>query len=349
MSAVDVIVPCYNYGRFLTSCVDSVLSQRDIDVRVLIIDDASSDNTAAISEELASKDARVSFRRHQVNKGLIKTANEGVLEWARAPYNLLLSADDALTPGSLARAIYVLEQYPEVGMVYGMGRRIDDGPLPSDVLDAATPTYRILSGSRFLKKCCEYGNGVPTPTAVVRTRLQQSTGGYCAKFPQTSDMEMWMRIATLSSIAVIRDTQAYYRWHGENMSKEYFHSKLIILKEHAATCEHVHAEWNSDKTPEFDLCIKEMKKLLAKDAISAAIVTGDSQEYRNSIVFADEMDPFWRTSVGSLRLRLKRMLGSTFWRKLRQLKKSFGYSGAWIASGADVAQLSRTFGWWPTD
>ena len=46
MSSVDVVVPCYNYGRYLRACVGSILSQRDVDVRVLIIDDKSSDDSA---------------------------------------------------------------------------------------------------------------------------------------------------------------------------------------------------------------------------------------------------------------------------------------------------------------
>src|ERR1700678_792414 len=93
MSPVDVVVPCYNYGRYLKGCVESVLSQRDVDVRVLIIDDASSDDTPVIGEGLAANDMRITFRRHAVNLGHIKTFNEGILDWARAPYTLLSSAD----------------------------------------------------------------------------------------------------------------------------------------------------------------------------------------------------------------------------------------------------------------
>ena len=45
MSSVDVVVPCYNYANYLPHCIDSILSQRDTNVRVLILDDASPDNT----------------------------------------------------------------------------------------------------------------------------------------------------------------------------------------------------------------------------------------------------------------------------------------------------------------
>src|SRR5436305_2109319 len=103
MSTVDVYIPCYNYGRFLRACVHSVLLQQGVDVRVLIIDDASQDSSQEIAQALAREDSRVEYRRHTANLGHIETYNEGV-RWIRAKYSLLLSADDMLTPGALSRA-----------------------------------------------------------------------------------------------------------------------------------------------------------------------------------------------------------------------------------------------------
>ena len=103
MASVDVVIPCYNYGHFLRSCVGSVLSQAGVEVRALVIDDQSSDSSQAVGEELAAADPRVHFRRHAVNRGHIATYNEGLLEWASADYCLLLSADDLLVPGARAR------------------------------------------------------------------------------------------------------------------------------------------------------------------------------------------------------------------------------------------------------
>src|SRR5580692_6786433 len=112
LSRIDVIVPCYNYGRFLDQCVNSVLGQVGVDVRVLVIDDASPDNTAEIAAALAREDPRVNVVRHNKNKGHIKTYNEGI-EWASADYMLLLSADDYLLPGALARATKLMNAHPK--------------------------------------------------------------------------------------------------------------------------------------------------------------------------------------------------------------------------------------------
>src|SRR3982751_726042 len=117
LSTVDAIIPCHNYGHLLEDAVRSVLAQEDVTVRVLILDDASTDKTPAVAAELA-RDLRVESRRHAINRGHIRTYNEG-LEWVQADYVLLLSADDVLTPGSLARAVRVMQAHPDVVLTYG--------------------------------------------------------------------------------------------------------------------------------------------------------------------------------------------------------------------------------------
>ena len=81
MARVDVIVPCYNYGRYLGGCVRSALDQGGVDVRVLVLDDASADDTEAVGRRLAERDRRVGYRRHPANRGHIATYHEG-LDWA---------------------------------------------------------------------------------------------------------------------------------------------------------------------------------------------------------------------------------------------------------------------------
>ena len=82
MSSVDVFVPSHRYGHFLKQCV------REVEVRVLILDDALPDNTAEVGAQLAHNDTRITLLRHSENKGQIATYNEGI-EWASADYVLL--------------------------------------------------------------------------------------------------------------------------------------------------------------------------------------------------------------------------------------------------------------------
>jgi glycosyltransferase involved in cell wall biosynthesis len=223
MSRVDVVVPCYNYGRFLRDCVKSVTSQRDVDVRVLIIDDCSSDDTPTVGAELALADHRVTFRRHEQNRGHIATYNEGLLEWARGDYCLLLSADDMLAPGALWRAASVMDAHPTVGLVFGDApKTIEPEALFGQFTEPATYRTRIYGGRQFLELVSrEAWNLVPTPTALVRTALQKTIGGYRHELPHSGDMEMWLRCGAHGDVAGLDATQAFYRLHRTQMSTGY--------------------------------------------------------------------------------------------------------------------------------
>src|SRR5664280_1902910 len=115
---VSVVVPCYNYGRFLAGCICSVLFQPGVEVDILIIDDASSDGSDVVAKRLAECDPRIRVICHPTNRGHIATYNEGLQE-VDAQYLVLLSADDMLTSGALSRAVAVMEIHKTVGLVYG--------------------------------------------------------------------------------------------------------------------------------------------------------------------------------------------------------------------------------------
>jgi glycosyltransferase involved in cell wall biosynthesis len=232
-ATISVIVPCFRYAHVLEGCIDSILRQEDVDVRVLIVDDHSPDDTAEVAGRLAQRDARVQYRRHAENQGLIATANEGIA-WADGDGVVLLSADDLLTPGALARAGQVLAERPGVGMVYGNAPYFyDDRPLPP-----ATGTWRATdhwAGATWIRRRCRTGhNCISSPEVVVRTAVQQQVGGYDARCLHTSDLNMWLRIAAVSDVAYLRGVpQALYRVHGDSMLRSE-HSPLRDLQQRRA-------------------------------------------------------------------------------------------------------------------
>src|ERR1700754_4915016 len=123
MASVDVLVPCYQYGRYLRGCVESILSQGIQDLRVRIIDNASTDDSVGIARRLMAEDSRVDLVAHPRNLGPHASFNEGI-DWAGADYFLILCVDDLLAPGALARAVAVMEQNPDVVLTYGQTQSI---------------------------------------------------------------------------------------------------------------------------------------------------------------------------------------------------------------------------------
>jgi len=218
MSTVDVVVPCHNYAKYLPACVQSLVSQAGVKVRVLIIDDASSDDTAQVGERLATSHRGVEFRRHEVNKGNIATYNEGLLGWSTSEYVVLLSADDMLAPGSLSRAVGIMDADPSIGMVYGRAIHFEEeSALPK--VSMTEFAFTRFTGARWLEVRCRAGyNVIASPEVVVRGRIQRSVGGYRPELPHAGDLEMWLRIAAVSNIAYVRRVpQAFYRVHSDSM------------------------------------------------------------------------------------------------------------------------------------
>jgi glycosyltransferase involved in cell wall biosynthesis len=232
MASVDIVVPCYQYGHFLRECVTSILSQGVRDLRVLVIDDASTDDSGEVARQLTSEDCRVEVVSHRINRGHIATYNEGI-DWASSDFFLLLSADDLLVPGCLARAISIMEQHADVVFAHGCEVTILPGESPPAVGEGAQEAeWRISTGRQFIEGICRSTvNFVRTSTVVVRTPAQKAVGHYRSELPHAGDMEMWLRLASIGSIAETTVVQGIRRQHGLNMSIAYMSGKLRDLFE----------------------------------------------------------------------------------------------------------------------
>jgi GT2 family glycosyltransferase len=224
---VSVVVPCYNYARYLRDAVDSVLSQEGVDVDVLIVDDYSSDGSAEVASSLAAGDERVRVVVHRQNVGHIATYNEG-LSSVTGEFVVLLSADDMLSPGALARATSLMEARPNVAFVYGYP--IDfEGPVP--VARQRVRSWTTWSGGEWIaRRCRRATNCVRSPEVVMRASVQRAIGGYRADLPHSGDLEMWLRAAGAGEVGRVNGAaQAYYRTHPASMSRTSYSGALVDL------------------------------------------------------------------------------------------------------------------------
>jgi glycosyltransferase involved in cell wall biosynthesis len=229
----SVLVPCYNYGRYLRQCLASVQMQSIDSFEVIIIDDASTDNTPELAHELAAADQRITVSMHLNNRGHIMTYNEGI-EWASGRYFLLLSADDMIAPGAFSRAAALFDEHPDVVMSYGDCVEItDDGYVVDTAAEQPQSPWTIMTGRDFVL----FSGGrniVPTPTAIVRTEVQKRIGGYRRELPHAGDMELWLRFASEGSVGRIKEVQAIRRLHLNNMSNAYAMSIILDLEQRKA-------------------------------------------------------------------------------------------------------------------
>jgi len=350
MTTVDIVIPCYNYARYLKQCVKSVLSQKGVSTRVLVIDDCSTDETSVVGRHLASQFKEVEYRRHSKNIGHIATYNEGLMGWATAKYSLLLSADDALTAGALRRATTVMNKHPEVGMTFGQAVLVwDDDPLP-DHPDSDYIEYKVISSSDFLQRCCLNGNPVPTPAAVVRTKLQKALGGYDARFPHSGDLEMWMRFAANRPVIVLKVVQAFYRKHASNMSIKYYNQLINDRRETMMACDEVLQTWGG-KFAASASWRHSMRKRLSEEAFweaSRAFELGEDAKHKKCLEFAVEVNPDIRFNRMWWRLRAKKCLGRTIGTYVSKLCSYWrGNKSVESMNRIKIGSVDKTIGWWP--
>ncbi|WP_433876418.1 glycosyltransferase family 2 protein [Sinomonas atrocyanea] len=215
---VSVVVPCYNYGRYLPDAVGSVLDQPGVDVEVIIVDDASTDDSVSVARRLAVQDPRVRLIEHQVNRGHVATYNDG-LSRVTGDLVVLLSADDMLAPGALARAAALFEVDPEVGLVYGYAAEFSDSSGAVAAVRRRRAWWSVWSGKEWIALSCWRGrNFILSPEAVIRVKALEAVGGYNPALPHSGDLEFWLRTAAHWSVGRVNGpAQAFYRIHPGNM------------------------------------------------------------------------------------------------------------------------------------
>jgi glycosyltransferase involved in cell wall biosynthesis len=265
---VSVIVPCHNYGRFLQACVESALDQEGVAVEVIIVDNASSDDTPMIAKQLAA-DRRVKILTRDVDDGHVTTFNDG-LAAVTGDYIAMLSADDLLTRGALARSTAALGTHPQVGLVYGFARMFGE-QRPERHTRSWYRYWSIWSGSQWLERVCQRGRNVMySPEAVMRTSVVQEIGGYEPQLPHTCDMFMWLNVAAAADVAYVNGpTQALYRRHGSNMSTLRFGNRLSDLTERHRTFELFFARQGA-RFPDRDHMLGSVRAALSREALATA-------------------------------------------------------------------------------
>jgi glycosyltransferase involved in cell wall biosynthesis len=214
MPKVSVVIPAYNAMRYLPTTLESLTQQTFTDFEVLIVNDGSSDE---IVEWVAGlTDSRVKLIS-QTNQGAAIARNTGIAH-AQGEYVAFLDADDLWMPTKLAKQVQCLDDQPTVGLVHTWMAIINP---------AGQPTGRIIpsetEGNAWQQMAEK--NTVACSSAMVRRCCFDIVGGFLPQ-PQgcligVEDWDMWIRIASQYSFAVIREPLLLYRQHPDNGSNHW--------------------------------------------------------------------------------------------------------------------------------
>jgi glycosyltransferase involved in cell wall biosynthesis len=211
LSPVSVIIPAYNYADFLASAIQSVLRQDHPDFELLVIDDGSTDGTAALVAGLT--DPRIRYV-HQANAGLSAARNTGI-RLARHPLVAFLDADDEWLPTHLSSAVAAFRRLdPSFALVAAGSARIDSSgnPLSAYPLlpaDREVPVSDIIIKTRFMPS-----------SVVVRREVFEECGLFDTSLRSSEDRDMWIRVGKRHRVYQQAAISTRIRKHGNNMSKQ---------------------------------------------------------------------------------------------------------------------------------
>ncbi len=213
---VTFIVPCYNYGRFVAQAIDSILNQSFRDIEVIVIDDASTDDSAEVLKRYRS-DSRVHVIQHGTNQRHIRSYNEG-LALAQGDFVAILSADDyCLSSTVVERAVAVFDRNPRVGMIYAAYAVVEDEVIATHIIPS--PEDRVRPGVDEFRSLM-WGNYVLHSGTFLRREVQAELGPYDATLPQSGDWDMWLRTAARHDVGYIAEPMYAYRMHHSNMQSK---------------------------------------------------------------------------------------------------------------------------------
>ena len=204
---VSVLMPVYNGERYLREAIEGILNQTFTDFEFIIIDDGSTDGTAAILDSYS--DSRIQVI-HLPHRGLTKSLQFG-LQTARGEFFARQDADDISLPTRLERQVNFLQDHPEVAVVGIDMRQIDqDGNflkwmrLPRD--DRAIRSHLV--------KVSPFGHG----SIMARRACLLAVGGYRSEFALTQDRDLWLRVAECYQMAILPEPLYLLRKHKASVS-----------------------------------------------------------------------------------------------------------------------------------
>jgi glycosyltransferase involved in cell wall biosynthesis len=212
---VSIVMPVYNARAYICKSFDSILDQSMLDWELIAVDDGSSDGSAILLQEKATKDPRVRVFQHKKNMG-VAAARNLALEYARGVYIAFLDSDDIWHPDKLMEQVSFMKT-SGCDISYTNYQRVDAAGLPlSFVRSPSKITYRDLLR----------GNGIGLSTAMYR---KAALIGLCFKKIHHEDYVFWLdalrRVSVAKRVNSI-SALAYYRVSSSSLSS----SKRLVWK-----------------------------------------------------------------------------------------------------------------------
>jgi glycosyltransferase involved in cell wall biosynthesis len=213
---VSICIPAYNHGRFLGAAIESALSQTWTDLEVVVSDNRSTDDTAAVVAPFVRRDTRVRYELASTHVGMADSFNRSVA-LARGEHVKLLCADDLLEPQCVELLMTALDG--EDVVLAGCARHL------ADESNAIVGEARYAKsgwcgpGDLAARRCFFLGNLIGEPTAVM-FRRRDAQEGFSSRYTQLIDLDFWFRLLERGRFAFVATPLCRVRVHPGQATRE---------------------------------------------------------------------------------------------------------------------------------
>lgn len=218
---VSVVIPAYNSAETLIRALDSVASQSRPAYEVIVVDDASTDSTAAVAS--GYQKLPVKLIRLAKNSGAAEARNRGV-KAATGEFIAFLDADDEWLPSKLERQVALINSDSSIAFVSCESKLISN--LGVDLGDIYRG-HEVVSGALAWKALLK-DNFVTTPSVVVPKLLFEELGGFDPKLKIAEDQDMWIRLAEHGSLGYVHECLVIVHERKSSLSSGAFSDQLTF-------------------------------------------------------------------------------------------------------------------------
>ncbi|HZH98846.1 MAG TPA: glycosyltransferase [Fimbriimonadaceae bacterium] len=212
MAKVSVLLTCYNHISYLPEAYAAVRAQTHQDLKIIAIDDGSSDGTR---EWLRAHADEMRLIFNETNLGTYASLNVALAE-ATGEYIAILNDDDVWAPEKLERQLELFAKHPKIGLVHTDGGFIDGEGKPMSGSPLGFEFPRTETGDVLLSLL--YANKIIASAVLIRRECFERLGGFNEAYFGSGDWEMWLRIAEHYDIGFVPEPLTFYRVHGANAS-----------------------------------------------------------------------------------------------------------------------------------
>lgn len=209
---VTVAIPTYNRVELLNESLKSVLAQDYPEFQVIVLDNASTDNTGSVIRSYA--DSRITYLRHETNIGLFRNWNRA-LEINDSPYLSILQDDDIMLPGFIQESVLVLDRHPQAALSFTQARFIDIDGTPLHLQEGGNGAAGLIDGLDYLHRIVAGDNWViHVSSAMMRASALAAVGPFDILHQKHAmEFNLYFRLAAHFDLVYIPEELAHIRLH----------------------------------------------------------------------------------------------------------------------------------------